>query len=514
MTSHTPPPPTPASLRTSAVVAVSGAVLMALEILALRILSPSFGSSVYVWGAVISVFLAAMSTGYMIGGRVADRRPELAVLGALLLVSALGIAALIGTAFAVTDRIATWTAARPWGPLVAATVLFGPTTALLASASPFAVRLAAHELTGVGRTAGRLYAISTAGSLAGTLAATFLLIPFLELDSILLLLSAGAIAAGAIASGRSLTRRPSSATLLVLAVAVTGFGWAGARAEPAGTLLERRLSPYQTLEVVERAGRRTLLSNGHRQASIELAGGEPALRYARASRVALLFQPRPRRALFLGLGGGSVLRVLRQVVPELDADHVEIDAAVVELAQRHFGFEPGRDGRVHLDDGRRFLRRTDQTWDLIVIDTYVGLSIPFHLTTREMYQLVERRLEPGGVLLLNLAASPEQPLVAAILATVRSVFPGVSAFAVPGASGTLVVARRETPELDPLTAEELAARARGLDQRFELEPSFAVLLAARLEPKRDAGEGPILRDDFAPVDRLLHLDRPRSPPPG
>ncbi|HVS66342.1 MAG TPA: fused MFS/spermidine synthase [Thermoanaerobaculia bacterium] len=506
------PAPIATSLRSNAVVALSGGVLMALEILALRILSPSFGSSVYVWGAVLSVFLAAMSTGYVIGGRLADRRPELEVLGTLLLISSLGIAALIGTSFALAEQIASWAEARTWGPLVAATLLFGPATALLASASPFAVRLAAHELAGVGRIAGRLYAISTVGSLAGTLVATFLLIPFLELDSILLLLTAGAITAGAIASGRSITRRPASAAMLILAVAVTGIGWAGARRATPGALLERRLSPYQTLDVIESAGRRTLLSNGHRQASIELATGEPALRYARAARVALLYHPQPRRALFLGLGGGSVAHVLRELVPALEADHVEIDAAVLDLAERHFGFARGPGDRVHLDDGRRFLRRTGETWDLIVVDTYVGLSIPFHLATREMYQLVERRLDPGGVLLLNLAAPPDQPLVAAILDTVRSVFPAVSVYAVPGASGTLVVARGLAPEADPITSDQLAERARRFDERFDLDPSFAQLLEARIETPDGATET-ILHDAFAPVDRLLHLGRaaPRVP---
>ncbi|HVS12325.1 MAG TPA: fused MFS/spermidine synthase [Thermoanaerobaculia bacterium] len=499
------PAPASTSPRTLAVVALAGAVLMALEILALRILSPSFGSGVYVWGAVLSVFLAAMSGGYLLGGRVADRRPELPTLGTLLLLAALGIGPLIGSSFALADRVARWTDGRSWGPLVAAALLFGPATALLATASPFAVRLAARELATLGHVAGRLWAVSTVGSLAGTLLATFVLIPRLELDSILVVLTASAAAAGVIAHGRSLARRAEGPLLLAAALVVLALSWAGGRAGPAGDLVERRLSPYQTLEVVERGGRRILLSNGQMQAAIDLATAEPALRYARAASVALLFHDHPREVLLLGLGGGSVAEVLRAAAPGLVAEHVEIDPAVVELAVRHFGFEPGPREQVHVDDARRFLRRSERRWDLIVADTYVGLSIPFHLATREMFELVERRLAPDGALVLNLAAPLEQPFARAVWATVASVYPRVWAFRVPGASGTLVIATGEpAPDRPDPTLDELRARARRLDARLALEPSLGELLDGLLEPPSVA-PGDVLRDAWAPVDRLLDL---------
>jgi spermidine synthase len=499
------PVPASTSPRTFAVVALAGAILMALEILALRILSPSFGSGVYVWGAVLSVFLAAMAGGYLLGGQVADRRPALPTLGTLLLLAALCIGALIGSSFAVADRIALWTGGRSWGPLVAAAFLFGPPTALLATASPFAVRLAARELATLGHVAGRLWAVSTAGSLAGTLLATFVLIPSLELDRILLVLAAATVATGALAHGPRLARRPEALLLLAAALGVLAIGWAGARAGPAGDLVERRLSPYQTLEVVERDGRRILLSNGQMQAAVDLGTGAPALRYAQAASVALLFREQPRSALFLGLGGGSVAEVLRRSAPALEAEHVEIDPAVVELAERHFGFEPGPRDRVHVDDARRFLRREERRWDLIVADTYVGLSIPFHLATREMFELVERRLTPDGALVLNLAAPLEQPFARAVWATVASVFPRVWAFRVPGASGTLVIATGEPPPGAPdPTLEELGARARRLDARLGLEPSLEALLAGLVEPPPTRPED-VLRDAYAPVDRLLDL---------
>ncbi|MGB5752835.1 MAG: fused MFS/spermidine synthase, partial [Thermoanaerobaculia bacterium] len=184
------------ALRFYVVVSVTGAVIMALEILSSRILAPEFGNSVFVWGSIISVFLAALSVGYYLGGRLADRNPDIAALARLISLAALFQAGLIVFGGQVTSAIGAWTHGSAAGTLIATTVLFGPPSILLATVSPFVVRLAARDLSEVGNTAGRLYAVSTAGSLVGTLICTFVLIPHLEVHQILsLLLLATALAA-------------------------------------------------------------------------------------------------------------------------------------------------------------------------------------------------------------------------------------------------------------------------------------------------------------------------------
>src|SRR5579863_2828130 len=167
------------------VVGACGGVLMALEILSSRILAPYFGNSVYVWGSIISVFLAALSLGYLWGGRLADRQPSLAALARLLALAAACEAALLLAGSRLAGALGDWTGATPGGTLIAAAALFGPASVLLATVSPYAVRLAARDLGRLGDTAGRLYALSTFGSLGGTLIATFLLIPFFELRHVL-----------------------------------------------------------------------------------------------------------------------------------------------------------------------------------------------------------------------------------------------------------------------------------------------------------------------------------------
>ncbi|MEE8277223.1 MAG: fused MFS/spermidine synthase, partial [Thermoanaerobaculia bacterium] len=154
------------------VVAVSGAIFMAFEILSSRILAPHFGSSVYVWGSIISIFLAALSLGYAWGGRLADRQPRMPILGRLITFAAVFQAVLLLWGVRLAGLLADLTGGSPAGTLLAASVLFGPTSILFGTVSPYAVRLAARDLAQVGNTAGRLYALSTLGSLAGTLVCT------------------------------------------------------------------------------------------------------------------------------------------------------------------------------------------------------------------------------------------------------------------------------------------------------------------------------------------------------
>jgi predicted membrane-bound spermidine synthase len=359
------------------VVAVSGGVLMALEILSSRVLAPHFGNSVYVWGSIISVFLAALSLGYLWGGRLADRRPSVAALGQMIALAAACQAVLLFFGQRLAGSLADLTGGTPTGTLLATSVLFGPTSVLLATVSPWAVRLAARDLGHLGGTAGRLFALSTVGSLAGTLACTFLLIPFLELRHILALLMAVTAVTSCVALVGSFRAEAPTTLLavLLLVFAVPGASYVSRRA---GDLVYERVTPYQTLQIREREGIRVLESDRVPQAAIHLGGGESAMPYTGAVAAAWLLNPEIRRAAMIGLGGGSVGQYLTARVPGLSIDYVDIDPAVPEIARRFFAFREGPRMKVTVDDGRRFLQRSATTWDLIYCDAYIGLSVPFH----------------------------------------------------------------------------------------------------------------------------------------
>lgn len=482
------------------VVAACGAVLMALEILSSRILAPHFGNSVYVWGSIISVFLAALSLGYLWGGRLADRQPTLAALGRMVAFAALVQGLLLLAGLRLAAALAAWTGGSPAGPLLAAAVLFGPPSVLLATVSPWAVRLAGHDLGRLGGTAGRLFALSTLGSLAGTLAATFLLIPYLELRPSLALLTAATAVTALIAMAGELRAEAPAAALCAVLIALSATGGDFA-SRPVRGLVYERVTPYQTLQVLDRGGARYLESDRVRQAAVDLATGEPALPYPRYAAAALALRPEMDRMLVLGLGGGSVGMYLRRRLPGLAVDYVEIDPAVPEIARRHLRFEEGPRDRVHVADARRFLRGSAERWDLIYCDTYIGLSVPFHLTTVQFLDEVKRHLEPDGVFGLNLAAGLQDAFSRAIYRTVRERFASAYVFGVAGRSNVLVLAT-DAPALAP---EALRDRARGLDRRLRFQPSIESIVRRRIGVELRADEVPVLTDEYAPVDRLIRL---------
>lgn len=485
------------------IVVIPGGVLMALEIVSSRVLAPQFGNSVYVWGSIIGVFLAAMSIGYVWGGQLADRAPRLPVLGRLILLAGVAQALIIAVGARVVDAIGTWTGGAPAGTLLAASFLFGPVTVLLATVSPYAVRLAARGVDQLGNTAGRLYALSTAGSLLGTIGATFGLIPYLGLRTIQAVLLVITVLVGVAGLSSAWRRERGSLVLaaLLLVYAVLGPQW---RRDTGYEVLAERMTPYQTLEVIEAGDLRQLRSDGVLHGAVEVSTGAPPINhYVRQATVALLFQPEVRRVLVLGLGSGGVSRVLRDAVPGVEVDLVDIDPAVHDVARAHMLFEEGPGVRVHIDDGRRFLRDDGPSWDLIYLDTYIGNAVPFHLTTEEFLTEAKARLAPGGVVALNLAGSPRHPFARALLRTLQQSFRQLHLFQAPGVHHPVVIA---TDAETRLTAEALVARGEAFDRTRTIEPALATLAAARLDLDLDLSDAPRLTDAFAPVNHLITLD--------
>lgn len=492
-----------ARLRFYWVVVACGGVLMALEILASRLLAPHFGNSVYVWGSIISVFLAALSVGYLWGGRMADRSPDLASLARLIALAAACEGGLLAFGHRGVAAFADWTGGRPSGTLFATAVLFGPVSVLLATVSPYAVRLAARDLGRLGHTTGRLYALSNAGSLAGTLGCTFGLIPYLDLRQSLGLLLLVTAATSLVALAGRMAAQKATALLGLLLVAAA-LPASRLRTRAGTDVIYERVSAYQTLEVREIDGVRFLESDRVRQGGIRLADGRPAVPYIAFAPAALLVRPGMRRALGIGLGAGSLGPYLRRQVPGLAFDYVEIDPAILDVARRYFRFAPGGGLAVTIADGRTFLERSPlQTrWDLIYGDAYIGLSVPFHLTTVEFLDQVKRHLEPGGVFAVNLAQGLADPFSRSIYLTIRQRFPAVYLFAVPGARNVLVLASESTPVL---SRAELLARARELDRRFHFDPPLARIAAHWVEVSLPTQGVTVLSDEFAPTDRLIRL---------
>jgi spermidine synthase len=494
-----------------AVVFVCGAVLMGLEIVGSRILAPYFGNSIFVWGSLISIVLAALSLGYWLGGIMADRWPRLSVLGVLIALPGIMIALLPFVYPPLNQAIAASEMGARLSPLVSSLVLFLVPSVFLGTISPFAVRLQARAVASVGTTAGGLYAVSTAGSIAGTLLTAFYLIVVIGVANIVhgLGLTLLLVAAAVFLRGRRTGR--ASLALVCTGVLLLGVIWhARTRAAEPGLLLDMD-SFYNHIRVAEDSGTRYIDFDNLRQSAMLLDDPwDLRLRYTRFLALALAFQPEPKRVLVLGLGGGSFPKRLYRDFPQVVVDVVDIDPEVIGIAKRYFQVPEDSRLRLHLRDGRRFVRETTEKYDLIFLDAYNSDTIPFHLTTREFYRQLEARLAPGGFVVSNIIGTLRGPQSAFFRAMYRTLadsfstvyvvptYDGGGAF-VLGEINILLFATRDKARL---TRAEFMARVGRVGGRLVPASDLMEYASHLFELPIPVSDVPILTDDYAPVEIL------------
>jgi spermidine synthase len=530
---------TASTLAVGVAVFVSGAVLLGVEIAASRVLAPFFGNSLFVWGSLIGVVLAGLAAGYTLGGALADRFPTPA-----LLVGVIGIGGALVLAIPLVDEpvleaIVRWDPGPRLNPLLASVVLFGPPSVVLAGVSPIAVRLLARSLRHLGRTAGQLFALSTAGSIAGTLGTAFWLVPELGTGQ---LLGFAAVALFAAATISALAERKLIAALAATAAAAGAAVVAVALAPDAGETLSgvaaRNWSPlyrsfssagpadaptegrivyskdtrYHHLYVVDDGNTRYLRFDASLQSAMYVDDPfRTRFRYTDFLHLGIAYAPTARDVLFVGLGGGSAPKRMWRDFPGVQLQVAELDPAVVDVARRYFALPRDPRLEVEVDDGRRFLDDTDRRYDVIVVDAFFADGIPFHLFTREFLQLVRDRLEPGGVVVTNVIGAisgPGSRLFRAVYRTYRTAFPTVLVHPVElgGESSAslrnliLVATEKGAP-----TTEFLLERWAGIRERFRTVPDLREAILDRHDLFIPTQDVPVLTDDYAPTDSLLLL---------
>jgi spermidine synthase len=411
------------------VVSVSGACVLALEIIGTRVLGPFYGVSIYLWSALISITLAALSLGYLIGGRYADRSAGWRPLGFML--GAAGIwVLLIPLMRSGVINLASGMGLRA-AVLVAATVLFAPPLTALGMVSPSAIRIKAASLGEVGQTAGDLYAISTIASVVAAIATGFWLVPELGVNGLLATIGGLLLLTAALCF--VLDRKIAPAAIAVtLGLAGSFFPLPEAGAIP-GTI-EKVESAYASLQVVDRGGARYLLIDGGTHTIMGFGEGESLHRYVPVMESAQLLFEEPAKALLLGLGGGILARNFHE--EGWSVESVDIDAEVVRIARQHFDLPPMLS--TYVDDARRFLNPHDDAWDLILVDAFGSSSIPFHLVTKEMFALCAGRLNENGVLAMNIECREwNDPIVHSLGITLRESFDHVWALPIAEPPNTL-----------------------------------------------------------------------------
>lgn len=282
-------------------------------------------------------------------------------------------------------------------------------------------------------------------------------------------------------------------------------GRAGAAVVVERTLAEAR-SQYNHVRVGERGSVRTMYfvgDNGMQYIESRVDRALPAsldLDYTRTMMAGFLLQPRPSRLLMLGLGGGGMSNYLNGRLPGLEIDAVDIDPEVVRLAQTYFDV-PKDDPRYrcHVDDARLFVERSTQQWDMIMLDAFRGVFVPFHLKTVEFYQAVLARLSPQGVVVANLHNATR--MYPHDRETMAAVFPGRYSFVSEGGNQTTLVATSEPRRLGPYA---LRSNARLAQPTFDFDLQG---LAARLYLRRDWDAAEVLRDDFDKAELKAATER-------
>jgi spermidine synthase len=295
-----------------------------------------------------------------------------------------------------------------------------------------------------------------------------------------------------------LHRRALAAGLLAALAAPPA--WAQA---PRDELIERRESRYNTIYVTREGGYIAMKFGVNRRLFHESLYNpadprELPFRYTQYMTAALAYPASLSSILEIGLGGGRTANYLHLHVPRARITCVELDPEVIALAQRYFGVRADDRLRIVESDGRIFLRQTPELYDIILIDAYRGTFVPFHLLTREFFQIVKRKLRPGGAAAQNIAT--DVMLYDAAIATLRSVFANVDIYDL---SGSVVAIAYDGPAR---SSAQLRARAQSLQQTYNFRYNVPTLLNVR-RPATGRAAGRVLTDDFAPVEALRAIGR-------
>ncbi|MFA6560342.1 MAG: fused MFS/spermidine synthase [Verrucomicrobiia bacterium] len=476
--------------------AITGAAIMIVEILGAKMLAPYLGTSHFVWTAQIAVTLVALTCGYYIGGRWVDRSPQLGRLYGAIAAAAVYLCVSVLVCEPVAYGCLEFELAA--GSLLASAFLFFVPLGLLAMVGPFFVRMLTGSVETVGGNVGRLTAISTAGSVVGTVLIGYVLIPFLP-NSVTMYLTALALMAVAVGYFAGPARKVSKLAPILLTVAIgAGTGYAGVQRDHLHNEgireLYRANSNFGQLQVVEWAEepvRRSYLNDFLNQNSYDPKERKSVSMYTYMLHgLARAYTPQIADALCIGLGVGIVPGELARDGARVDV--VEINPAVLPVGVRYFNLEPQK-LNIHFGDGRYFVSRCKKQYDTIILDAFLGDSSPSHLFTREAFAAMRRLLRADGTLVINMfgGTSGESDFFTASMArTLGVVFKSVRIHQA-GNGNTFMVASNQ-PELT-LRQKPDMERVHPNSRRLVTQ-AFSSVFAVNLD------NGVVLTDDYNPVE--------------
>lgn len=480
----------------------SGMSVMAVELGASRLLAPYFSSSQIVWTIIIGTIMIAMALGNIFGGKSADKNPNPDKLYGRILIAGVWIAAIpfVGK-FAVMGISALLvvtvnTNFLIWAAFITCMVVFVFPLFLLGTVTPSLVKYTVDSLDDSGKTVGMLNASNTIGSIIGTFVPTFISIPTVGTAVTFLIFSGILLVLGIVyfvSSKRGAVRVTASAILFAVCCGLSpSMGFAFWEKD----LAYEGESVYNYLQVKDN-DRRTALSTNvlFGVQSVYMKSGELTGMYYDYAMAAPIMADTDDTVdiLILGMGTGTYAKQCMQYFDGVTAEGVEIDEKIIELSRDYF--ELPDEVKVTAYDGRAFLNVCDKKYDVIMVDAYQDITIPFQMSSKEFFTQVRGRLNDGGVMVCNMnMRSKENDGINSYLSdTVASVFSEVYTVDVSGSTNRELFASND-PKMTERFREKSAALENG--ELYSLMSSVNDGLT-----KYEAGDL-ILTDDKAPVELL------------
>jgi len=498
---------------------VSGLSVMAVEMTGLRLLAPFFGTSLIVTTVLIGSMMGFLSLGYWLGGRWGDKHPQFSSLCKvtttasvfILLIPFIGQPILQAAAATLRPLLQGQALSEPTtafavliGGVIGTIGLFALPVTLMGTVSPWAIRLAVDEVESSGKAAGRLYALSTAGSIIGSFAPAIVLIPvlgtrntFIAVGTLLLATSMTGLLTGAKAA-----LPPTGMALLMLMPASS--------IRPMDGLIWEGESLYHFIQVVEEPygkcpdALHLYLNEGVGVHSVKCPSDTIETRgvWTYMASMPFFFEKREdfREVLIIGLAGGTIGRQMLEAFPEVNIDGVEIDGTVVEIGEKYFDNSDERINPIVMD-GRIYLQATEKKYDLIMMDAYRQPYIPFHLVTTEFFELVDDHLTEDGLVAINVASvrGVSRSLAAMIYRTLKETFPTVILVDATQSNDIILAARREK---DLYEAADRLEAVKGATALGMVKKRLRKKIVGEVEGWEDAV---VLTDDRAPVEMAWDL---------
>jgi len=482
----------------------SGFIVMALEIVTSRILTPVFGSTIYTWGSLIGVILSGLSLGYFLGGRISDDHPSFDKICGIVFSVGLFIVAIPFFATHVVDFSIAVLPGTQYTPLLTTFLLLMFPSVLLGFVSPYVIKLGTNTLQKVGNISGNLYSIATIGSIFGTFVTVFVLIPNLAVNQIIFGLGIALIASSLI----GLKKPPKVIAVAILVTLL--IPWTSVSLHPFphyGTLLFEKETVFSHLDVSEFGDNRSLYLDGMQHSTMNL--NDPldlVIDYTEYFHLGMMFNPDATNVLFVGGGGFTGPKNFLALYPDTKIDVIEIDSDVIDVAKKYFNLQEDPRLQIFNDDARKHLSLFEKKYDLIILDAYASTYVPYHLMTHEFFQTLEQRLESDGVIVSNLLGSIEgnhSQIVKAVYKTMKETFPVAYVFPTESPptnlQNVMIVSSNQPYEFDRLSLFEIAKNnpSNYLVDELSTDDHF-------YQKSVDISAAPIITDQRNPLEIMIN----------